>query len=317
MSQSGILKHDSRQRLAYVTVLHSSDAYVCGAIALAQSILQTPQSILQFYDYTIDLILLADKSISLKSLQALQAAGWTIKLIQRIINPFAQKGSYNQWNYTKLQIWLLTHYHKVIFLDSDFLVLKNMDHFFFYPQLTASPNDLMFFNSGMMVIEPSKCMFEDLMNKSLEVKPQYNNNGDQGFLNEVFTWWHRLPWRVNGLKSFKEGGRNIERVEEEKLYGIHYLGVKPWMCYRDYDCNWDMKEQHVFASDYAHKKWWQVYEGMPKELQSYCGLTRRMEDKLIKWRRRAKNANFSDGHWRIEIKDPRSRLRKQKPHVAN
>ncbi|KAF7805121.1 putative UDP-glucuronate:xylan alpha-glucuronosyltransferase 4 [Senna tora] len=313
LSQLNILRRDSRPKLAYVTVLHSTEKYVCGAIALAQSILQTSESVIQFYDYTRDLILLADKSITPKSIKGLEAAGWKIKRIQRILNPFAQKGSYNEWNYSKLQIWKkLTNYDKVIFIDSDFLVLKNMDEFFVYPQLSAAPNDLIFFNSGLMVIEPSKCMFEDLMKKRLEVEP-YRNKGDQGFLNEVFTWWHRLPWRLNGLKNFKEGGNNIEK--EEGVYGIHYLGVKPWMCYRDYDCNWDKEEQHEFASDYAHERWWEVYEGMPKELQSYCGLTRKLEERLIEWRRRARNASLSDGHWKIEIKDARRKLRNQ--YVAN
>jgi hypothetical protein len=50
-------------KLANVTVLHSSEAYVCGAIALAQSILRTKKNnILQYNkNYTRDLILLADK----------------------------------------------------------------------------------------------------------------------------------------------------------------------------------------------------------------------------------------------------------------
>jgi alpha-N-acetylglucosamine transferase len=39
-------------------------------------------------------------------------------------------------------------YDKIIFLDSDLLVLKNIDHFFWYPQLSAAPNDFTLFNSG-------------------------------------------------------------------------------------------------------------------------------------------------------------------------
>lgn len=297
------LKEDPKPKLAYVTVLHSSEDYVCGAIALAQSILQTSQSVIQFYKYTRDLILLADDSITPKSIEALQAAGWKIMRIQRIHNPFAEKGSYNEWNYSKLRIWQLTEYDKVIFIDSDFLVLKNMDDFFVYPQLSAAPNDFTLFNSGLMIIEPSKCMFEELMRR-VSITGAYNK-GDQGFLNEVFTWWHRLPSKLNRLKDTKE-------IEEDELYGMHYLGVKPWMCYKDYDCNWDIEDRRVFASDSAHKLWWDVYEDMPQELQSYCGLSQRMEERIHKWRRRARDANYSDMHWKIEIKDPRMRL--GKPH---
>ena len=53
----------SHHKEAYVTVLHSSEAYVCGAIALAQSIHQI--------NSTRDLVLLADDLIGLKSTSAL------------------------------------------------------------------------------------------------------------------------------------------------------------------------------------------------------------------------------------------------------
>ncbi|KAG5127432.1 hypothetical protein AAZX31_10G145200 [Glycine max] len=289
-------------KLAYVTVLHSSEAYVCGAIALAQSILQHNNN---NNNYTkLDLLLLADESIGYKSIRGLKAAGWKIKRIKRILNPYAQKGSYNEWNYSRLRIWQLTMYDKIIFLDADLLVLKSIDGLFAYPQLSASPNDFSLFNSGLMVIEPSTCMFEDLMKKSLEVKSY--NGGDQGLVNEVFTWWHRLPTKVNYLKSFEEReGNDVKEEIPEDLYVMHYLGLKPWMCYRDYDCNWDMNELHVFASDLAHHMWWQVYDAMPKELKSYCGLTEKMDERIVQRRRRARSANLSDGHWKIEVKDPR------------
>lgn len=63
-------------REAYVTIIHSSEAYVCGAIALAQSIKQ--------FTSTKDLILLIDETISQKSLTGLRAAGWKTKKIKRI-----------------------------------------------------------------------------------------------------------------------------------------------------------------------------------------------------------------------------------------
>lgn len=57
------------------------------------------------------------------------------------------------------------------------------------------------------------------------------NGGDQALVNEVFTWWHRLPTKLNYLKSFekREGNENLEVVPED-LYVMHYLVLKPWMC---------------------------------------------------------------------------------------
>lgn len=277
-------------REAYVTVLHSSEAYVCGAIALAHSIIQS--------NSTRDLFLLHDGNISPNSLTGLRTAGWKIRKIDRMRSTFAEKGSYNEWNYSKLKMWLLTWYDKVVFIDSDFLVLKNMDWLFGYPQLSAAPNNKTLFNSGIMVIEPSLCLFEDLMVKSLKVESY--NGGDQGFLNEVFTWWHRLPTKVNHLKIFV-----WNQTVPEDVSAIHFLGLKPWMCYRDYDCNWDIKERQDFASDEAHKKWWQVYDTMPEKLQKYCGLTEHMDWRIKKWRGIAKNLRLPDEHWKIGVTDPR------------
>ncbi|KAJ6434407.1 hypothetical protein OIU84_018005 [Salix udensis] len=237
-----------------------------------------------------------------QSLAGLRSAGWKTKLIQPIRSPFARKNSYNEWNYSKLRLWQLTDYDKVIFIDADLIVLRNIDKFFAYPQLSAAPNDGVLFNSGIMVIEPSTCLFEEMMSKRDKVFSY--NGGDQGFLNEVFTWWHRLPTRLNYLKIFKEQG-NPDHEIQKGPFTIHFLGLKPWACYRDYDCNWDMVDRRVFASDSAHRSWWRVYDAMPKKLQKYCGLTKHMDARIRKWRGKAKNANLPDGHWKINVKDPR------------
>ncbi|XP_022744423.1 putative UDP-glucuronate:xylan alpha-glucuronosyltransferase 4 [Durio zibethinus] len=277
-------------REAYVT-----DAYVCGAIALAQSIIQSNSN--------RDLLLLHDEKISPKSLTGLKTAGWKIRQIGRIRNPFAKKNSFNESNYSKLRIWLLTWYDKVVFIDADVLVFRNLDRLFVYPQLSAASNDRTLFNSGIMVIEPSLCMFEDLKVKSFRVDS--HNGGDQGFLNEVFTWWHRLPTKVNFLKCF-EGKESYRRDKiPDDVYAIHYLGLKPWMCYRDYDCNWDMKEGQVFASDKAHEKWWQFYDAMPEKLQQYCWLTEHMKWRINKGREIARNLSLPDEHWKNAVTDPR------------
>ncbi|XP_038704749.1 putative UDP-glucuronate:xylan alpha-glucuronosyltransferase 5 [Tripterygium wilfordii] len=286
----------NHQREAYVTVLHSSEDYVCGAIALAQSIIKS--------NSTKDLVLLHDKLITVKSVEGLRAAGWKTRLIERIRSPLAKKGSYNEYNYSKLRIWQLIDYDKLIFIDSDIIVLKNIDKLFTYPQLSASPNDKFLFNSGIIVLEPSLRTFDYLMSKIPRLDSY--NGGDQGFLNEAFTWWHRLPTKLNYLKIFERSKNNEDNEIPSDVHTIHYLGWKPWMCYRDYDCNWDMKDRHIFASDSAHKIWWQVYGlFMPKELQQFCALSKEDDARIKKHRKRAKTANLQDGHWRIIVQDPR------------
>lgn len=191
-----------------------------------------------------------------------------------------------------------------MFIDSDMVVLQNLDRFFASPQLSAVGNDGALFNSGLMVIEPSECAFKTLMEKSKHVVSY--NGGDQGYLNEMFTWWHRLPSTLNWLKVFP-GGSIGKAGEVPKVLAIHYLGYKPWMCYRDYDCNWDAIEHQIFANDLAHRRWWNVYDSMSKRLHPFCALSTRMESRLKRARARAGKASFADGHWRIKVKDPRQR----------
>lgn len=293
---------ETPKREAYVTVLHSSESYVCGAITLAQSLIRTGTK--------RDLVILLDKSISESKREALTLAGWKIRMIKRIRNPRAQKNSYNEYNYSKFRLWLLTDYDKVIFIDADITVLRNLDLLFHFPQMSATGNDIWLFNSGIMVIEPSNCTFRTLMGLRREIISY--NGGDQGFLNEVFVWWHRLPRRMNFLKNFWSNTslessmkNHLFGSDPPKLYAIHYLGLKPWLCYRDYDCNWDLPDQRVYASDVAHRAWWKVHDAMDERLQKLCGLTEKRKIELEWDRKKARERGFGDEHARLNVSDPR------------
>jgi xylan alpha-glucuronosyltransferase len=295
-----------RGREAYATILHSASEYVCGAIVAAQSIRQAGS--------TRDLVILVDDTISDHHRKGLVTAGWKVRIIQRIRNPKATRDAYNEWNYSKFRLWQLTDYDKVIFIDADLLILRNVDFLFAMPEITATGNDATLFNSGVMVIEPSNCTFRLLMEHINEITSY--NGGDQGYLNEIFTWWHRVPKHMNFLKHFWDGDSDKMKAAKELLFGadppviyvLHYLGLKPWLCSRDYDCNWNNRRMHHFASDVAHARWWKVHDSMPEDLQSHCLLKSRQKAALEWDRRQAEKANLSDGHWRRNITDTRLKV---------
>lgn len=294
------------RREAYATILHSEDVYVCGAIAAAQSI--------RLSGSTRDLVILVDETISSHYKNGLEAAGWKIKKIKRIRNPKAEKDAYNEWNYSKFRLWQLTEYRKIIFIDADLLILRNIDFLFTMPEISATGNNGTLFNSGVMVIEPSNCTFNLLMEHINDIKSY--NGGDQGYLNEIFTWWHRIPRHMNYLKHFWIGDGDDKKsmktrlfaAEPPVLYVLHYLGFKPWMCFRDYDCNWNVDFMQEFASDVAHQKWWRVHDLMPKKLRKFCLLSTHRKANLEWDRRQAEKANYSDGHWRLNVTDARLRI---------
>ncbi|KAK7318461.1 hypothetical protein RJT34_03163 [Clitoria ternatea] len=94
-------------------------------------------------------------------------------------------------------------------------------------------------------------------------------------------------------------------ADPPNFYVLHYLGMKPWLCFRDYDCNWNADIFDEFASDVAHERWWKVHDAMPEVLQQFCLLKSKQKAQLEWDRREAESAKYSDGHWRIEVKDTR------------
>jgi len=73
--------------------------------------------------------------------------------------------------FTKFKIFDLTEYKKIIFLDSDILILKNIDHLFNCSHMTACIDgeyfniwpEYLHFNAGCLVIEPSHKLYLNLL----------------------------------------------------------------------------------------------------------------------------------------------------------
>lgn len=83
---------------------------------------------------------------------------------QKLVKPFI-------WDFMKLLPWTMTEYSDVIFLDSDMIMLKNMDHIFelkqdfVYCDGTVSP-----FNSGFFKLKPNLNIYNELLNDVIESK---------------------------------------------------------------------------------------------------------------------------------------------------
>jgi len=115
------------------------------------------------------------------------------------------KGTTGLWPgvFNKLVFFNLTEYDKVIGLDADILIRKNIYHWFtdFATPCAIQPKDRFEWNSGAMIIEPSSEVFHALINKLSDVRAndrtktpniteldEWNNGfGHQGFLSSYFT----------------------------------------------------------------------------------------------------------------------------------
>jgi glycogenin glucosyltransferase len=195
---------------------------------------------------------------------------------------------------TKLNLWTLTQYERILYLDADTLVLSNLDHVFSLPQsidFAASP-ELGFpdcFNSGVMLLRPSTATFAEL--KKLADEVESFDGGDQGLLNIYFgdgTYGHPMkPLLATDTEAGRTVGTHAERtahtwyrlsftynMEMHKVYRfyipavlryrrehkvLHFIGKdKPWH-FADGKVE-NPEDAPAYFQFYAEMvgKWWEV-----------------------------------------------------------
>jgi alpha-N-acetylglucosamine transferase len=133
-------------------------------------------------------------------------------------------------NFIKLRLWQLD-YDAVIYLDSDTLVLQNIDELFGYPGFCAAPNlyeDLSDFhrlNSGVFTARPCPRIFAQMLAR-LDQPGAFWQRTDQTFLQAFFPGWHGLPVFYNMLQYCWLNLPGIWDWNSIKV--VHYQYEKPW-----------------------------------------------------------------------------------------
>ena len=177
LDPSGDEARDS-SRQAFVTMV-TTDNYVAGALVLAYS--------LRDAGTTRSIECIATSDISEESIGIMQKVFNHVHIFDRL-----DSGSTDNLlllgrpelgcTVTKMYLWKLEHLAKVVYLDADMLVLKNIDDLFEREELSASPDigwpDC--FNSGLMVCQPSRTTFEGLR-EYLQVHGTFDGNSKRPF----------------------------------------------------------------------------------------------------------------------------------------
>ncbi|MEP7125229.1 MAG: glycosyltransferase family 8 protein [Byssovorax sp.] len=217
---------------AYAVTLCNGEGYLPGVEALGSSLASSGT--------TEPKVLMVTPEVRMVTRDRLAAQGWIIREIAPIPNPNpATQRMLPRFSaaYTKLRAWQLTDFDKVVLLDADTLVMKNVDDLFDRPELAAAPDFFLpdRFNSGVMVIEPSESIF-DRMIHALGHEQSYDG-GDQGFLNLFFAGWyassieHRLPTGYNiahFIYQFMHSHASAWKTLQHEIKIVHYLVQKPW-----------------------------------------------------------------------------------------
>lgn len=177
-------------RFAYVTLLQAKHMYY-SVLVLAQSLRNTG---------TIhDLVLLLDANCGFtKDNETLSEHFDVVKEVGK---------SGHRWSsriFGKLNVWSLKEYDRVVYIDSNILVLSNLDHLFDLPEPAAVPqiNCPEQFNTGLVVLQPSNATYTDLLNWVEGTFDSVEITEDE-LLNDFFSGWfqmpaeHRLPMYLN------------------------------------------------------------------------------------------------------------------------
>jgi Glycosyl transferase family 8/Alpha-2,3-sialyltransferase (CST-I) len=207
------------RKCAYVTVV-SGPTYHHGVRALANS-LRKVSSIPLLALCTHD----ADQA-------ALTASGIHVIDVPEIVNPNRARRFQARFaaTYTKLNVFRLDFLDRLVYLDGDTVVLQKIDDLFAGDEFAAAPDAGLdrangkIFNSGVFAVSPSHELFHSLLNR-LGNTSSYDG-GDQGFLNNIFTDWRRLPQEYNTTKRMFAHHPALFNADEIKV--LHYVGVKPW-----------------------------------------------------------------------------------------
>lgn len=233
----------ARTDRAYVTLVTNGD-YVGGALALVRSITLTSTD--------ADIVVLHTGAVSAGELAPVRALG--ARLVEAPLLPTSNafnerhararlhgdapftKGRKPEFhtpldNFVKLRLWQMEDYARIVFIDADALVLRNIDRLFDYPEFSAAPNvyeslgDFHRLNSGVFVARPSAATFTDML-RVLDRPDAFWRRTDQTFLQHYFPEWHGLPVFYNMLQYV---WFNMPDLWDWASIGVlHYQYEKPW-----------------------------------------------------------------------------------------
>ena len=233
---------------AYITLL-STMSYLPGVIVLHDSVKRTNTS----YPFWVAI----SSSIPLEVDDKLRDRGmYVVRLPMPIKIPQTFKENSGHWGNTfdKIHLFGLTSFTKLVYLDSDMIVLGNIDELFERSHLSAvaagqlEHPDWTRLNSGLMVIEPENQLSErmvEAVDRAIEEVSALGSNkiGDQDIINAYYPDWpERRDLHLDDGYNlfFSDLDAYVDRHRYQmpgeaknnfkKVHVLHFVGpLKPWM----------------------------------------------------------------------------------------
>lgn len=225
-------------RKAYVTYIVGDD-FLPGVLVLWKSLLDSG-SLQDSNDGPVDFVCM-HVGLSPSSLQKLKQIGAVLigeDQLHNITSPHNQyKDRYKdtQWKmFTKLNAFGLDQYERVVYMDADTMVLQSV-RFLLHNTTKAisavaeKPSLNPEFNAGLIVIDPSRALLDDMMEHLSDDYSCGYRATDQSFLCHYFhpskRGWHPLPSSLNLM--WKVIPHNNSTLESAHV--VHFNANKPWL----------------------------------------------------------------------------------------
>ncbi|KMZ68323.1 hypothetical protein ZOSMA_241G00450 [Zostera marina] len=116
--------------------------------------------------------------------------------------------------------------------NPDVLVLRNIDFMFRLPQLSARGNDGDLFTSGVMVIEPSECSFQTMMDQQMEIVSyamkhvrQIDDDGTAMKHDRCSGRESQCRTRCSGHRMGSRSGVRMERHVRSRCFSYIYIYI--------------------------------------------------------------------------------------------
>lgn len=236
------------EKYAYVTVLYGNNIYLAGTLVLGFSLMETASK--------YDRVILVTPDVQQEYRIYLKKFYTHIIEVDYIdANPsiFLEEDTRFTKVFTKLQCLGLVQYQKIIVLDSDMIILKNIDHLFSletpaaclriyehpydHPYGMKIPLEKMCtdgklfggINAGLMLLEPNLMEWDEIQKEiranpnSLKVKYP-----EQDYLSLRYSdKWTSITFNYNYQFGFTD---RVKNLNYQNLYVIHYSSsyCKPW-----------------------------------------------------------------------------------------
>ena len=226
----------------YMTVL-SNDKYVRGVKALKRSL----RSVKSKYDLVV--LIPEDKSdVLTELLKKARIPDAHCRVMTQpkmdVVYPSDVHFEQHYWEHTffKLQVAKCDMFEKIVLLDSDMLIMRNIDDLFEKPHYSAvvaggvRHPEWVTFNSGLMVLVPSNTLYRrlaDCIAPAMErCYREACNIGDQDVFQEAFPDWPDHPELSlsETYNAFFEYVYDLrKKYPRNELRVVHFIGsTKPW-----------------------------------------------------------------------------------------